>query len=93
MGTPNRFSVFLGGFFVANAWSLHAAYDKLTAAVLLRAQQRGHFPVDGRVYDAHGIQVTRAPIWSRFLPFSDVMGRGICREILQNRWCNEPYYN
>lgn len=50
MGTPNRFSVFLGGFFVANAWSLHAAYDKLTAAVLLRAQQRGHFPVDGRVY-------------------------------------------
>lgn len=54
MGTPNRFTVYLGGVLVATAWSLHAANDKLTAAVLLRAQERGSFPVEAHVFDSLG---------------------------------------
>lgn len=54
MATPNRFTIYLGGVLVATAWSLHAAHEKLTAAVLLRAQDRGSFPVDGHVFDSLG---------------------------------------
>lgn len=54
MATPNRFSVYLGGVLVASAWSLHAAQDKLTAAVLIRAQERGSFPVEGLIYNSTG---------------------------------------
>lgn len=52
MGTPNRFTVYLGGALVATAWSLHAANEKLTAAVLVRAHERGSFPVDGHVFNS-----------------------------------------
>lgn len=57
MATPNRFTVMLGGVLVAHAWSLHAANEKLTAAVLVRASERGSFPVDGLVLNPQGIQV------------------------------------
>lgn len=57
MGTPNRFNVMLGGVLVATAWSLHAANEKLTAAVLVRAHERGSFPVDGFVINSQGRQV------------------------------------
>lgn len=57
MGTPNRFAVYLGGALVASAWSLHAANDKLTSAVLVRAQERGSFPVDGYVFNSQGVQI------------------------------------
>lgn len=54
MATPNRFTVYLGGVLVASAWSLHAANEKLTAAVLVRAHERGSFPVDGHVFNSLG---------------------------------------
>lgn len=58
MGTPARFAVFLGGTLVANAWSLHAAHEKLTSAVLLRARDRGSFPVEGQIFDPQGRKVS-----------------------------------
>ncbi len=54
MGTPNRFVVYLGGAVVATAWSLHSANEKLIAAVMLRANERGDFPVDGQILNGLG---------------------------------------
>lgn len=54
MGTFNRFNVYLGGVQIASAWSLHSAQEKLTAAVILRAQRRGNFPVEGQIHNALG---------------------------------------
>ena len=58
MGTPNRFIVYLGGAVVATSCSLHAANEKLTAAVLLRAAARDYFPVEGQILDSFGRCVT-----------------------------------
>lgn len=63
MGTPNRFTVYLGSAVVATAWSLHSANEKLTASVLLRAVERGTFPVEGKVFNDVGQCVK-----SRFFP-------------------------
>lgn len=54
MGTPNRFVVYLGGVVVASAWSFHSANEKLIAAVMLRASERGEFPVDGKILNGLG---------------------------------------
>lgn len=54
MGTQNQFTVYLGGVVIATAWSLHSANEKLIAAVLLRANERGDFPVDGRIINGIG---------------------------------------
>ncbi len=70
MGTPNRFTVVLGGALVAYAWSFHAANQKLTAAVLIRAQERGSFPVSGQVFSPLGVEVS-----TRYFPgFFDESG-------------------
>ncbi len=57
MVTPNRFKVFLAGALIGSSWSIKAANDKLTAAVLIRAHERGSFPVDGHIFDGQGVQV------------------------------------
>jgi len=58
MGTVNKFKVYIAGSFIGSAWSLHAANEKLTAAILVRAHERGSFPVDGHIFNGLGIQVT-----------------------------------
>jgi hypothetical protein len=66
MVTPNRFTVILGGVLVSYAWSLHAANQKLTAAALARAEQRGSFPVSGQVISPLGIEVSNRHFSSFF---------------------------
>jgi hypothetical protein len=71
MGTPNRFIVYLGGAFVATAWSFHSANEKLTAAVLLRASERGSFPVEGQVINGFG-QVVKSRQFPCFFHSDDL---------------------
>lgn len=71
MGTSNRFVVHLGGAVVATSWSLHSANEKLTAAVLLRASERGLFPVDGLVVNGLG-QVVKTRHFPCFFHSDDV---------------------
>ena len=71
MGTPNRFIVYLGGVVVASAWSFHSANEKLTAAVLLRASERGSFPVDGQVVNGLG-QVLKTRHFPCFINSEDL---------------------
>jgi hypothetical protein len=80
MATPNRFSVYLGGVLVASAWSLHAAQEKLTAAVLIRAQERGSFPVEGLIYNSTGQKLAHREFPCFFSSDSDAPLYGITGE-------------
>lgn len=57
MATPNRYVVYLGGALIGASWSLHSANEKLTAAVLVRAHERGLFPVEGYILNPRGDRI------------------------------------